>query len=325
MLTPQKNGSNGVETASPLDLLVTSKPSAGLVSSTPMVATVEVAGIRYTVTANVELVTPEMAAGWLARQNLNRKPTPRRVNAYARAMVRGDWLLTNQGIGLDVAGRLLDGGHRCEGVVKSGSPALMLVVRGLPPETQSVVDFNRVRSAADQGVMQADTNNSKSRLAAAHIIHLITAAWLDESEVWSPMERTRFAKQYEAELDWAAQAFGKSSNNRFAPSAVVGAWAYAYGATATVAEWVNSYLDGSGLDRGDPLLSLRNGILNKQKNTVIGRRTLALRTLRALWAKLQGEQLLKVFDTAEGAIGFMGLRGDDASKWEGWTSFTRTV
>jgi hypothetical protein len=328
MITPQKNGSNGAEAQQPIMI---SRDGAtvvqgewptpgGLLSCSPMVAVIEAGGQRYTVMSNVELVTPEMAKGFLARSHKNRVPAPRRVQAYSRAMARGEWRLTNQGIGLDVANRLIDGGHRCEAIIDSGVPALVLVVRGLPPETQSVVDFNRTRSASDHSVMN-DVDKGKAWHGVASVLRLLVSSWTEESEVWSPAERIRFAQTFAPEMEWAFGAFPTKSP--FATSSVIAAWAYAYGAAPAVAEWVTSYIDGTGMERGNPLLALRNTIVNMPKRSSMDRRSMALRTLRALWAKMHGEPLLKIYDTAEGVVGFMTMRGHDASKWDNWTSFRR--
>lgn len=297
---------------------------SGLCSCVPMVAEVQAGGTTYSITAAIELVTPETAESWLARKQINRASSDRRVQAYARAMVAREWAVTNQGAGFDVANRLIDGEHRLRAVILSRTPVLMLVVRGLPPDVQAKVDFNRTRSAADQGLMTAGIDHNRERTSYARVLHLISTAWADQSAVFSPSEKNAWVLKYQREIEWAVATF--PSSHPFAPAPVISAWAYAYGATPNIAQWVSQYLDGTGLERGDPLLALRNRLLNRPKRTSIAQRSLVLLALRAIWGRLKNEKLAKLYDTAEGVVGFAAMRGDKATeeRWADWTSFERT-
>lgn len=75
----------------------------------------------------VVLVTPKMAAEWLAKNNSNRTLRRHAVDHYARQMRLGQWRLTHQGVCLDADGNLVDGQHRLAAVVQSETAVTMLV------------------------------------------------------------------------------------------------------------------------------------------------------------------------------------------------------
>ena len=75
----------------------------------------------------VRLITPELAAEWLERNKVNREWRPHRTAEYARIMQAGAWILTHQGILLDVDGNLVDGQHRLTAIVDTGITVKMMV------------------------------------------------------------------------------------------------------------------------------------------------------------------------------------------------------
>lgn len=96
-----------------------------------------------------ESITPEKAVKWLENNSVNRHLIPSRVNAYARDMEQGRWLLNGQSIIFNGDGGLLDGQHRLHAVVESGVTIKSIVVRGAPPEAFASLDQGKARSAAD--------------------------------------------------------------------------------------------------------------------------------------------------------------------------------
>src|SRR5258706_12030417 len=99
---------------------------------------------------SIETITPTIATSWLKSNTHNRKLNPLRVQFYAAQMSRGDWFVTNSGVGFDEGDRLIDGQHRLSAVIESGETVEMLVVRGLAKRSQLVVDQPMVRRLHDQ-------------------------------------------------------------------------------------------------------------------------------------------------------------------------------
>lgn len=94
-------------------------------------------------------VSPEQAAAWLKSNTRNRNLNARLVADYARQMADGRWHLNGEAVKISEDGVLLDGQHRLAAIVASGFSIEMLVVEGLPSETQDTMDSGRKRTVAD--------------------------------------------------------------------------------------------------------------------------------------------------------------------------------
>ena len=130
--------------------------------------TLTVADIVTEPTAEIYTVTPAVAKRWLARNVRNRPVGQLDVAKYARDMAAGNWKLTGEAIKFDTNGALADGQHRLMAVIKSGASIPMLIVRGVEPEAQNVMDSGRKRSVGDQLTL-AGTKNATMIAAAARL------------------------------------------------------------------------------------------------------------------------------------------------------------
>ncbi len=128
------------------------------------------------ITSDVEKVTPAMAAKWLEQEDPNRRLSHGTGDAYARLMTAGEWELNGEAIQFDNEGRLLNGQHRLHACVKSGVAFDVVVVRGLPTETQRTMDDPRRRSALDQQRLLASDTPSQAVAAARWLLKLRLAS-----------------------------------------------------------------------------------------------------------------------------------------------------
>jgi hypothetical protein len=110
----------------------------------------DVPPVPLLVQANVQLVTPDHARAWVEGMVRNRNMSSKRHDYLVQDMQTGRFYLINQGIGFNTDGRLIDGRHRLEAIIKSGQPQWLLVVRGIDPEAMVAIDRNKVRSLGDQ-------------------------------------------------------------------------------------------------------------------------------------------------------------------------------
>jgi hypothetical protein len=88
-------------------------------------------------------ITPEIARQLLSTSPGNRKIRQWHVDILAGSMVRGQWKVTSQGIGIDRNGKLRDAHHRLMAVIKSGITIRSVVVMGLLPESYEVIDTGK--------------------------------------------------------------------------------------------------------------------------------------------------------------------------------------
>lgn len=111
-------------------------------------------------TADVVTITPAMARDWLDHNTRNRKLRWPLIDAIARDMADGKWILNGETIKIAADGTIIDGQHRLSAVIKAGVTVQSFVIRGLPMEVQDTVDTGAVRKLADQLALRGekDTN-----------------------------------------------------------------------------------------------------------------------------------------------------------------------
>lgn len=108
----------------------------------------------------MRVVTPALARRWLARNVRNRNIRQSVVDTYARDMLNGNWRMTGEAIKFDTNGALSDGQHRLNAIVQSGVSVEMLIVHGIEPDAQSVMDTGARRSASDALTLDGQKNAS---------------------------------------------------------------------------------------------------------------------------------------------------------------------
>lgn len=94
-------------------------------------------------------ITPFMAKQWLMKNNGNRKLRNDVVNAYARAMVEGNWTDSNDAICFDKDGNLLNGQHRLNACIRAGVSFKSIVRYDCPAEAFAHMDTGATRSHGD--------------------------------------------------------------------------------------------------------------------------------------------------------------------------------
>lgn len=97
----------------------------------------------------VEMITPEKAKSILEKNTINRKLDQRRVSFYSEQMLKGNWVLTHEGIALDKFGRLIDGQHRLSGIVESNVAQNMLVTYNMSEDVITKINKGKSRSITD--------------------------------------------------------------------------------------------------------------------------------------------------------------------------------
>lgn len=112
-------------------------------------------------------VTPDLAREWLENSRRNRKLSQRRIDLYASAMQRGDWLPNDQGISFNEQGQLMNGQHRLNAVIKANLPIPMLVVSNIPDRSQLVMDQNLKRTPHDQVALREGWEVTPMHIAVA--------------------------------------------------------------------------------------------------------------------------------------------------------------
>lgn len=119
----------------------------------------------------VEIISPDTARELLTYNTHNRNIRGRVIAAYAVDMAAGNWRENGESIKLAKDGTVLDGQHRLHAIIESDTSQRMLVVRGLPMETQETVDGGAKRKFADVLKLRKETRYI-SIAALARGVHL---------------------------------------------------------------------------------------------------------------------------------------------------------
>lgn len=120
--------------------------------------------------AEIVETTPELAQLWLTRNVRNRGLKPSKIEQFARDMVAGNWHHTGEAIKFAPDGSLLDGQNRLHAIIKSGVTIPLLVIRGIAPEAQGVMDTGSPRTGADALTMRGITQSKDVATAASTLI-----------------------------------------------------------------------------------------------------------------------------------------------------------
>lgn len=114
-------------------------------------------------------VTPQQAEEWLSKNTHNRPQKPTLAIAYGIDMEQGRWKYNHAAIIFDRNGTLVDGQHRLNACILSGSSFDTDVVFGADPEIQSTIDIGAVRTSGDS----AHLNGIKNANIACAIAYLV--------------------------------------------------------------------------------------------------------------------------------------------------------
>lgn len=94
-------------------------------------------------------ITPEIAKEMLSTSPGNRVLRSAYVLHLSRAMSRGEWRVTSQGIGFNKYGQLRDAHHRLNACIHSGVSIRSVVVMGMDANAYEVTDIGLKRSYRD--------------------------------------------------------------------------------------------------------------------------------------------------------------------------------
>jgi hypothetical protein len=125
-------------------------------------------------------ITPEDAVKFLEKNSGNRKMSDKNVTFLSEQMKKGDWKITADPIKFGKDGRLLDGQHRLQAVVKYGKAVEMFVAENVDDSVFAVLDTGKNRSAGDVLSTQG-FKNANSLSGAVRAILLYNAGYYSDS------------------------------------------------------------------------------------------------------------------------------------------------
>ena len=246
-------------------------------------------------------VTPEIAAGWLAKNENNRPISRTAVDVHKRNLVAKKFRTTHQGIGLDSRGRLLDGQHRLQAIVETGIAASLLVTEGLSERDMQAIDDGRKRTAHD--ILSMAHRGTVSAFTTALAREMYIGGWHFaegvKRRVPSRQELVDFYITHAAAIDDASDKL-KAQNSGLRLSYIGAVIARARGQVAerklsAFAKALNTGMYTS--DDLEPVIKLRNQIQRVLKDGARG-----IRTRDEIYAKTENVLYLFAHNESMGQI-----------------------
>ena len=109
-------------------------------------------------------VTPQMAQAWLDAMPPNRKHRPSATDHYRDLYRTGRWIASpSMPLMFNADGMMIDGQHRCKGIVEHGEPVWMCIRRNVTEEEMVAIHDTLPRSIADQISITKHVNQHDSR------------------------------------------------------------------------------------------------------------------------------------------------------------------
>lgn len=254
-----------------------------------------------TITTEVQDITPTIAHTWLtAPEHAARNRSLRRTKLamLVQEMEQDRWQMTGEAIKFDKEGKLLDGQHRLKAVVISGVTVPMMIIRGLEPESQNVMDTGSARTAGDvlsiNGIGNSTAVAASARILVAYYSQSITSG--SRSLAASNDEILDFAVMHPQLADLASQCGSDYSKIPAASSVLLAAtFIIANRDKDGAHDFINRLAKGNDLSEGNPILTLREKLYlissNRERHSIYTMLSVILRTYAA-WS--QGQKLTRV-------------------------------
>jgi hypothetical protein len=219
------------------------------------------------VSAEVELVKPALAEEWLGKNQINRNVRDRVVAAYARDMAAGNWRLSGEGIKFAASGRLLDGQHRLQAVVRSQAEVWMLVVRGLADDTQQVMDSGAARTAGDALRLLGESGYSSLAAAARFALHVEAGKVNSHQDKVTHLEIIGFIER-NTDLKYAVDLAASWRSSVDVPLSVltVAIWQLYRISPEECLSFFTRLSNKNDLHPGSPILALLNRLIEVRRN-----------------------------------------------------------
>ena len=101
------------------------------------------------ITSNVTIITPKLAAQYLAKSIGNRKMDANQLKKLIKVITEKKWLVQPSGVSFDYNGVLIDGHTRLTAIIQSGIAVKMLVQYGFDPKVRSSIDTGKSKTVAN--------------------------------------------------------------------------------------------------------------------------------------------------------------------------------
>jgi hypothetical protein len=207
--------------------------------------------------------TPQMASDLLDKHahEKNRPLRQGKIQTYADDMRAGKWDLNGETVIIGDDETVLDGHHRLWACIMAETPFETAVVRGVDPKTFKTIDTGAHRTGADVVYITSDSRKYHRTVAGAAllIIRYESGKVLSRGKVL-PREIATYFEEH-PDLETWAEAANKGPMKPFGAPIAATTYLASGKYRARAADFVDALTSGAALDKGSPVLALRNRLL----------------------------------------------------------------
>jgi hypothetical protein len=215
------------------------------------------------------ILTPELAARYLKQASPeHRKLSQRAVDYYASDMKKGRWVLSNDAICFDTNNLMINGQHRCHAVLLSNIAIQVMTIRGMEPDSFSIIDTGKNRNrrdvismigCKDAGVISAVLTNiylyKRNRLTIASNGYM----QVSNQDVLDTHKEHKDVSNY---LNYPNDAKSIISKHH----CIFCSYIFSHIDSSISGIFLDKLIHGIGLDGESPILHLRNRLITEKQN-----------------------------------------------------------
>jgi hypothetical protein len=273
---------------------------------------------KRTMACELVFVTAEMAKAWLddPRRHRNRPIDTRAVSKLVGVLRRGEAdkpgdVRADNMIKFDSNGCMLDGQHRCTAIWATSIGMWCWIARDQPTEHIARYDQARNRAIWDNiYVLHGEEDVKPKHEIIRSMVNIVSRSvrnlTVSESQMFTWLNDHRAGIDYALSVKKRRKASDEVLGLRVA--GILGSVALVHPMEpARIERFVDSYLSGSGLSRGDPELTLRTQVLNNRKRLGwMAARDTGRIAIRAMIAAIRNERL-QILKEQESAMEYVLL------------------
>ena len=227
----------------------------------------------------------------------NRKIRKGHVEYLRKQVAAGRFVLTNNGIGIDIHGRVFDGQHRLEAIKGAGYPKeMLLIVFGLPVDANTAVDIGIKRTIVDIFKYAFDKPDVTNTIVSTSRFYGYAKSGFTNRKP-TPYEVFDWYQYLEPAIEVVFSIKGVTR----LPSPVLAAICLRYVDSKDdekIIYFIERLLNGDGLEKDSPILRLRAYLERSKSGGMGGGNNMAIdrftRTASALVAFFEGRSLSKL-------------------------------
>jgi hypothetical protein len=251
---------------------------------------------RKEVFSEVIDLTPEIARLLLDSNVANRSINAGTLSAYIADIREDRWDFNGESLKIATDGMLNDGQHRCWAVVEANKSIRVIITFGVPRDSRMTLDQGKARSTADYLIMDKGVKYATQVTAASRVL-LMERRGLRGHGMKSGLTRLAVRDEFKAneqELNAAAYfCCGKHKNKILGGSGpAIAALVLMRRISPNADDFMAKFITGEDLKNGDPILSVRNRMMNTPGLVAMDKLNILMRAFDA-W--LEGRTLSKVY------------------------------